>query len=85
MAGLLHGCPVVTTRPAFLQQDLVDGETVRLIPPEEPEALASALEEVLNSSEMQARLSAGARTLALRFDWPGIAADTATFFESVLA
>jgi len=85
IAGLSHGCPVVTTEPALPQPELVDGQNLRLVPPEDPEALADALTAIVSSSELSSRLAAGAKALARKFDWDGIARDTAGFFESVLS
>ncbi len=82
MACLVHGCPVVTTEPASPHPELVNGQNLRLVPPEDPSARAEALEAILNSSELSSRLAAGAKALARKFDWDGIASDTAAFFES---
>ncbi len=85
MAGLAHGCPIVTTEPALPLPELAGGENVRLTARDDPLALAEALAEVLTSPELRARLSAGAAALAGQFDWGAIAGRTAAFFREVRA
>lgn len=84
MAALAHGCPVVSTTPAVPHSGLFDGENVRLVPPEDPAALAQALAELMDAPGARARLSRGARSLADEFTWEKIAVRTIGFFEACL-
>ncbi len=84
MACLAHGLPTITTRPAMPLPQLKDGENVRLVPPEDPAALAAAMRELAADPALRAKLSAGALELAEQFTWDKIAAQTAAFFEKVL-
>ncbi len=80
MAALAHGLPIVTTEiPPDLRQVqgvfpmLQDGESARLVPPEEPALLAAAVTEVMDDPALRARLAAGALALSRQFEWETIA------------
>lgn len=45
--AMAYGRPVVASRTGGLAEIVVDGETGRLVPPGDPQALAQALEELL--------------------------------------
>src|SRR5262249_5821913 len=65
-----HDLPIVTTRGPDLEEQFRDGENVLLAPPQDPEALAAAVETVLNDGALRKRLRAGVRTLAREwFTW----------------
>jgi glycosyltransferase involved in cell wall biosynthesis len=83
MACLAHGLPTITTRPAVPLPQLRDGDNIRLVPPEDPAALAAAIRELAADPALRARLSAGALELAEQFTWDKIAKRTAEFFERV--
>jgi polysaccharide biosynthesis protein PslF len=71
-AGAAHGLPIVTTRGADLERAFVDQENVLLCPPEDPPALAAALDSVMADPDLYRALAAGARELARRhFSWEG--------------
>lgn len=73
LAALAHGCAVVTTTPAAPIPELHDGENVRLVPAESPEALVLALTALVDAPALRARLGANAQAVAARFGWDGIA------------
>lgn len=73
MAALAHGCAVVTTRPAASVAELREGENVRLVPPDSPEALVLAISALLDAPDLRARLGAQARATAAQFGWGAIA------------
>jgi glycosyltransferase involved in cell wall biosynthesis len=85
MAALAHGCPIITTTPQVDLPEIQDGDNVRLIPPESPEALAAAIRELANDSAARQQLGANARILAQRFTWDNIAAQTVAFFREIIA
>jgi glycosyltransferase involved in cell wall biosynthesis len=85
MACLAHGMPTITTQPSTPLPQLRDGENIRLVPPEDPTALAAAIRELAADPALRSRLSTGALALAEGFRWDKIAAQTAAFFEIVLA
>jgi glycosyltransferase involved in cell wall biosynthesis len=82
IAGLAHGCAIVSTTPAVPQPGLADGENLRLVPPGDAEACAAAAAELMDSPELRRRLSSGAQALAREFTWDKIAARTAEVLAS---
>jgi glycosyltransferase involved in cell wall biosynthesis len=94
MALLAHGLPIVSTVPARAGDArsldsglprLRDGENVRLVPPDDPAALAQAIAELIASPEARQRLAAGARALAAAFAWEGIARRHLEVYQKLLA
>ena len=60
--------PVVATPVGGTPELVVDGETGLLVPPRDPEALAAALERVLDDAELRRRMGeAGTSRVAERF------------------
>ena len=74
LAVLSHGLPLVTTRPALPLRELTDGETVLLVPRDDPPALAAAVARLAVDATLRQRLAAGARRIAAEFGWERIAA-----------
>jgi glycosyltransferase involved in cell wall biosynthesis len=64
--ALAHGRPVVATRVGGLVEAVLDGETGLLVPPRDPSALRTALEQLLGDAELRARMGAAAREDAVR-------------------
>lgn len=80
MAALAHGCAIVTTVDRRRLTGgrsplppLRDGENCLLVPPDDPSALADAIQRALASPELRAKIGAGARELAQHFTWDKIA------------
>lgn len=67
-AAVVHGLPLVATRPQRMESDFEAGQNVQLAPPRNPRALADAIEEVLSDAALRGRLIQG--VAALRRDWP---------------
>lgn len=64
------GLPVVATRVGGLPEVVCDGVTGVLVPPEDPQALALALIELLRDPARRATLGRAARAwVAERYDW----------------
>ncbi|MHB0871296.1 MAG: glycosyltransferase family 4 protein [Chloroflexota bacterium] len=84
LAALVHGLPVVTTCPEHPEPLLVDGDNVVMVERDSPSALADAIELLWLSPELRDRLSAGARALARRFEWPDIAVRHLEMYETLL-
>jgi glycosyltransferase involved in cell wall biosynthesis len=77
MMSLPFERPIVATRVGCFGELLVDGETARLAPPEDPAAFAAALAAVLSDPKGAAEMAWRARRLALdTLSWDRIAART---------
>jgi glycosyltransferase involved in cell wall biosynthesis len=68
------GVPVVASRVSGIPEVVVDGETGWLVPPESPEALAGALEEVLSDPGEARRRGEAGRRRAVEHYCPAIVA-----------
>ncbi len=84
MAALAHGCAIVTTAPRAAVPELRHGDNVWLVPPDDPPALAAAIERVIAEDDLRMKLQAGSRALAGLFTWDHIAAETLRVFERLL-
>ena len=81
MAALAHGCAIVTTTPRVIVGAtgssplpvLRDGANCLLVPPDDPRALADAIQRAIASPELRAKIGVGARELAQHFTWDRIA------------
>jgi glycosyltransferase involved in cell wall biosynthesis len=80
MAALAHGLPILTTETPLAVSAarevfpiLRDGESARLVPPEDPVRMAAAVAEVMGDAALHARLSAAALEMARNFEWDTIA------------
>ena len=79
-ACMIHGCAVVTTRPAVPLPEVRDGENMLLVSPRDPDALAEAVVRLAADPGLRSRLEAGVVELAATFVWERIARQTAAFF-----
>ena len=69
MEALAAGLPIITTRVGALSEAVVHGETGLIVPPNDPEALTNAINQLAADPGMRARLGSHARVAALeRFD-----------------
>ena len=69
-AAAAHGRPIISTRGKTLEQFFLHGENVFLCPPRDPEALAVAIETVMDQPELRGRLASGASELSREwFSW----------------
>jgi glycosyltransferase involved in cell wall biosynthesis len=89
VAALTHELPTVTTTVGPLPPvpglpRLVSGENALLVPPNDPAAIVSAIEQLAARPELRDTLSAGTRQLAAAFSWETIAEQTIVFYHSVV-
>jgi glycosyltransferase involved in cell wall biosynthesis len=83
MAALAHGQAIASTQSPIALPELVHGENVWLVPPEDAAALADAIATLAADPERRQRLARGAAALSAQFTWGHIAARTADLFQSV--
>jgi glycosyltransferase involved in cell wall biosynthesis len=83
MAALAHGQAIVSTQPPVGLSELVHGENMWLVPPEDPGALAKAIATLSADPELRRRIRSGAAELSTQFTWEHIAERTVDLFESV--
>ncbi len=85
-AGLAFGKPIVLGDVGGFAEIGREVGAARLVPPGDPEALASALRSLLADPEERARLAAAARAaVAGEYGWDAIAARTLDLYRSLLA
>jgi len=73
MAGLSHGCAIVTTYPQAPLPELVDGRDLLYVRPGDAGAAAEAVMRVARDPALVRRLATGARMAAQQFGWDAIA------------
>lgn len=83
MAALAHGLPIISTRPTIQVKELLDGENIALVPPDDVEALVAKIQELAASEGLQRRLGQGAKRLSEAFSWERIAEETVAFYSSL--
>lgn len=89
MAALAHGVPIVTTKPAQRHTAsgfpaLIDGVSAQLVPPDDPEAVAEAVRELMSSPRLRSELGRAAQSLAQIFTWDRVAEQTLRIYEELL-
>lgn len=81
VAVAAHGLPIITTRGETLERQFLDQENVYLCPPQNVEALASAMEEVVARADLRSRLSRGIQILSEQwFSWDKVIERTLNAF-----
>lgn len=67
LEAMVRGCPVVTSSTTSLPE--VVGDAGRLVDPDDPEALATSLAEVLDDAAVRETMSRAGRVRAQAFTW----------------
>jgi glycosyltransferase involved in cell wall biosynthesis len=76
LEAMAAGLPVIATAVGGASEQVLDGETGRLVPPRDPEALAAALVELATSPDLRRRIgTAGRQLVAKRFQVGRMVAD----------
>ncbi len=83
-AAIHAGCAILTTKPQSTTPLFRDGENLRFVQPEDPQALATAIRQLQKAPLTRARLRSGAAQLAREFAWPRIATLHEHFYREVL-
>jgi glycosyltransferase involved in cell wall biosynthesis len=80
--AMVYGLPCVVTRVGALDEVVLDGQTGLVVPPEDPEALAGALEQILSDPALAERLGRGARErVETHQNWDAVAERMAPALE----
>ena len=82
MAALAHGLPIISTWPETEIRELVEGQNIALVPPEDVGALAGKIQELAASEGLRHRLGEGAKRLSGAFSWDRIAEETVALYSS---
>ncbi len=78
--------PVIVSRGSGVHEVLVDGETALLVPPREPEPLASALRRLVADPALAERIACQGREFVVReLSWKNYAARMAELFVEAFA
>lgn len=77
------GCAVVATRVGGIPDIVRDGETGLLVAPDDPEAAAAALGQLLMDALFRQRLAEEGKKLALGYDWQEFAKRYAAIYRGV--
>ncbi|HET6316575.1 MAG TPA: glycosyltransferase family 4 protein, partial [Chloroflexota bacterium] len=81
--AMAAGVPVIGSTSGAIPE--VIGDAGLLVPERDPDALARAIETVLEDSALRQRLvDAGRERVRLRFTWPVVAEHTLTLFRSAM-
>lgn len=74
MAGLAHGCAIVTTTPQDPLPEFMAGRDLLYVPPEEPQTAARAIAQLAVMPAQRHALGHSARQQSQQFTWSTIAA-----------
>jgi 2-deoxystreptamine N-acetyl-D-glucosaminyltransferase/2-deoxystreptamine glucosyltransferase len=81
--AMAAGLPVVASDVGGIPEVVRDGVTGLLVPPEDVEALATALDRLVADPALRGRLAAGAREHARSYAWPHLAGRVAELYARV--
>jgi len=83
--AMMAGLPVMATRVGGVPELVEDGVTGFLIPPKDPDALAKALQKLLNDPELRKRMGQASREKALKeFTLDRMLRETEKVYQEVL-
>jgi phosphatidylinositol alpha-mannosyltransferase len=82
--AMAAGAPIVASDLDAFRRVLDDGDAGELVPPEDPAALAAALDALLGDAARRRALAARASAVVRRYDWPAIAAAIVGVYETVV-
>lgn len=84
MAALAHGRPIISTQTETEEAALRHGHNLLLVPPGDPDSLASEIKGLAVTPQQGAALGLAAKETAARFDWSSISAETLRFYRSLI-
>lgn len=80
MAG---GCPVIASRTGGLQHTIKHGTTGLLVEPKNHQALAEAIDYLLNNENERKKMARNAAHYTKRYSWQGIAGELQNIYREV--
>ena len=83
--AMAAGAPIVASRVGGIPEALGDGRAGLLVPPEQPEALARAIDDVLSDTALATCLGAEGRRRALDYSWTSLARHTYDLYERAVS
>jgi glycosyltransferase involved in cell wall biosynthesis len=83
MEAMASGLPIVTTRVGGVEEVVADGITALLCPPNDPDALASALTRLAEDEPLRTRLGGAGPEAARKFSWESVIPQWVALFESL--
>jgi alpha-maltose-1-phosphate synthase len=84
LEAMACGTAVVASKVGGIPEVVADGETGLLVPPDDPEALAEALNALARDPERANAMGEAGRQRAIsEFDWGSIAVQTAKLYHEV--
>ncbi len=84
MAALAHGLPIISTYPQVEIDEIVEGENMVLVPPDDVQTLVNKVVKLSVLPSLRRRLAQGAAKLSRLFSWGSIAERTIEVYEEVL-
>ena len=81
--AMAAGTPVVASNLDAFRRVLADGKAGRLVPVDDPAALAEALIDVLGDAKLRVRYVKAATAAVHRYDWSVVADDIMRVYETV--
>lgn len=83
LEAMAAGLPIVASDIAGYRQVLTDGKEGRLVPPEDPEAIARAAFELLSKPDLRRQMAAQGRVTAAQYDWVHIADQVLAYYQDL--
>ncbi len=84
LEAMASGTPIVASDIVAFRAVLEDGQCGRLVTPDDPEALAYAIVDLLGDEAEQQRLIDAGSKRVKQFDWPVLAEQIVEVYESVI-
>jgi len=85
LEALAMGCPVVASQVNGVPELIEDHKTGLLVPPRDPQALATAIREVLSDSTAASKMGAAGRAVVQeRFTVDHMVANTTAIFDAAM-
>jgi D-inositol-3-phosphate glycosyltransferase len=86
LEAMACGVPVVASAVGGMLDSVAEGETGRLVPPQDPAALAAAVADLLaDPAQRRAYGRAGVQRARSRYSWDAVATATAEVYDRALA